>query len=150
MALSLPYRSFSGLDSLATERIRDSLLAVIRDHRQQWRSRRPARYYYEAHPNCLCPSPRVTVVVEGDSAIGTLDPRTGAERFARAADSLLTIDGLFDWLESDVRSADNNLWSVTWDARYGYPTHWEAGKDSFIIDAYGGATIVRFEPLPRG
>ena len=148
-AISLPYRSLRALDSIATQRIRDSLLALIRDQRQWWRARRPARYYYEAMPNCLCPSPAVTIVVEGDSAVGTLDPKTGTERLDHSSRSLMTIDGIFDWLEGDVRNPANNRWTITWDARYGFPASWEAGTDVIIIDAYGGATITRFEPARR-
>ena len=148
-AVSVPYRSFDALDSIVLQQTRDSLLAMIRDHRQRWRAHRPPRYHYQAQPNCLCPNPLVTIVVEGDSAIGILDPKTGAERRASASDSLMTIDGLFDWLEADVRNPQNNLWSITWDARYGFPTRWEAGRDVILIDSYGGATITQFEPARR-
>jgi Family of unknown function (DUF6174) len=148
-AVSLPYRSFRALDSIATDRVRDSLLAVIGDQRRRWRARRPARYYYEAYPNCLCPIGTVTVVVAGDSVIGTLDPKTGAERLDQSARSLMTIDGIFDWLERDVRNPENNLWYITWNDRFGFPARWEAGRDVIVIDAYGGATITRFEPALR-
>jgi hypothetical protein len=90
-----------------------------------------------------------TVVVAGDSAIGTLDPKTGAERLDQSATSLMTIDGIFDWLERDVRNPENNLWYITWNDRFGFPVRWEAGRDVIVIDAYGGATITRFEPAPR-
>jgi len=148
-AVSLPYRSFRALDSIATDRVRDSLLAVIGNQRRRWRARRPAHYYYEAYPNCLCPIGTVTVVVAGDSAIGTLDPKTGAERLDQSARSLMTIDGIFDWLERDVRNPENNLWYITWNDQFGFPARWEAGRDVIVIDAYGGATITRFEPAPR-
>lgn len=149
-AISMPYRSLRALDSISAQRIRDSLLAVTRDQRRQWRARRPARYYFAAAANCFCPNPLVTIVVEGDVAIGTLDPKTGAECLEHSSsDSLMTIDGIFDWLERDVRDPRNNRWNITWDARYGFPSRWEAGTEVIIVDAYGGATITRFEPAPR-
>jgi hypothetical protein len=148
-AISLPYFSLSELDSIATQGTRDSLLAVVRDHRRQWRATRPQRYYYEKIPNCFCTYALATVIVEGDSAIGYVDPKTGVERRDPSAVSWGTIDGLFDTLERDLRNPTNLQWTVTWDPRYGYPTRWEAGTGVVLMDDYGGFSVTRFQPSPQ-
>lgn len=148
-AISLPYHTLSALDSIATQGTRDSLLDVVRDHGRQWRVRRPERYYYEAVPNCFCAHAVAIVLVDGDSAIGYVDPKTGAERRDPRAAASGTIDRLFDSLERDLRNPKNLQWTVTWDPRYAYPTRWEAGTGVVLIDDYGGFSVIRFQPSPR-
>jgi len=87
--------------------------------------------------------------VEGDSAIGYVDPKTGVERRDPSAAAWGTIDRLFDALEKDLRNPKNLQWTVTWDPRYGYPTQWSAGTGVVLIDDYGGFLVIRFEPSPR-
>lgn len=147
-ALSLPYHSLKALDSIATQGTRDSLLQVVRDHRRQWHARRPERYYYEAIPNCFCAHALAIVIVDGDSAIGYVDPKTGVERRDLSAAAWGTIDRFFDSLERDLRNPRNLQWTVTWDPRYGYPTRWEAGTGVVLTDDSGGFSVIRFQPSP--
>ena len=148
-AISLPYHSLNALDSLATQGTRDSLLDVVRDQRRRWRARRPERYYYEAIPNCFCAHALAIVIVDGDSAIGYVDPKTGVERRDPSAASWGTIDARFDSIERDLRNPKNLQWTVTWDPRYGYPTRWEAGTGVVLMDDYRGFSIIRFQPSRR-
>lgn len=147
--VTLAYRTLAALDSILAQPIRDSLLGAIRDQRQKWALRRPERYYYQVVPDCLCMSGRVTVIVEGDSVVGFVDDRTGAERHAPSARSLGTMERVFDWLERDVRNPRNRHWAVTWDDQYGFPKTWDADAGVVVIDAYRGASVTFFKSVRR-
>lgn len=143
--ISVPYRSLPALDSIATKSERDSLLAVLRDQRRKWSARRPYRYYFQAVPNCLCASPRIRVIVEGDSSVGTVEPETKVERISSSSRSLGTMEQVFDWLERDVRNPRNLYWKVKWDERYGFPTEWDANAGVVIVDVYTGYSVTHFQ-----
>ena len=104
---------------LRTQRQRDSLRAVLRRQRAQWRARRPPDYRFLLRVACFCPGVRgwLLLDVRKSQPLRAWDP-TG--KVAAISDwNMFSIDGLFDNIE---RSIDrDNVVQVAFDPRWHFP-----------------------------
>ena len=104
---------------LRTQRQRDSLRAVLRRQRAQWRARRPPDYRFLLRVACFCPGVRgwLLMDVRKSQPLRAWDP-TG--KVVAISDwNTFSIDGLFDNIE---RSIDrDNVVQVAFDPRWHFP-----------------------------
>jgi hypothetical protein len=102
---------------------RDALVREAQTRRAAWRALGITDYRLRVAVGCFCPWRDTPAVVEvrGGVAVGLRD--TSGRGFGKLREpwSLYTVETLFDAVEQGARR--NDLFEVTYDPRYGYPTY---------------------------
>jgi Family of unknown function (DUF6174) len=102
---------------------RDALVREAQAHRAAWRALGINDYTLRVAVGCFCPWPSTPGIVEvrGGVAVGLRD--TTGRPFGKVREPwlLYTVEGLFDAVEQGATR--NDLFEVTYDPRFGYPTY---------------------------
>lgn len=91
--------------------------------RQRWLANRPPSYTFDLAWICFCPESGnpTRIKVSGSQIISTTDPDTGLPSGDANFQSPMTIDQLFDWIQTGLDTDSGNVLSVEFERDLGYP-----------------------------
>lgn len=144
----LRYRAWGLSPEMIADRRRrlDELAA----RRAQWQRMRPRRYLMAVRHTCGCviPLDSNAYEFEGTTALAT-HPVHGQRCPIAPGDQPISVDSLFDELERELKTDSREADAITYDARWGFPSHFNEDSRAPITDAWDDFRVTRFAVIAR-